>query len=77
MNGVDIIFITFNNADFFLQPQSEDVEPLPDGWRVKIHLPPQLKDEGVQEKAIKATDGSWMVLISTNALLTFILGITM
>ena len=77
VNGVDIIFIIFENADFFLQPQSKDVEPLPNGWRVKIHLRPQLLEEGMREKAIKATDSSWMVIISTNALLTFIFGVTM
>ena len=78
-NGVDVLIITVNNADFFLQPEAKDIEPLPNGWRVKVHLPPQRQqlDSDMRDTAINLTDNSWIAIIFSNAVVTFLFGITM
>ena len=70
------MLVTFANTPIYLKPEDDTLTAIPEGYKMSIQLPPQEKSDEVTTAA-EASDNALLALISTNAWLTFIFGVSM
>ena len=75
----DIVKISFFNTPLYLVPDDPNKSAIPNGWELNIMLPPQKAKvvAAVVDVAPKTTKNGLMTLITANAWLTFLFGVSM
>ena len=74
----DTLMFTFTNTHLYMVPNDDSKEPIPDGWKVSLKLPPQmsLEETGLAISAEDAESGI-VTLIASNSWISFIFGVSM
>ena len=51
MENTDYIKVSFNNTDIILEPETQNLQSLPNGYTLVMQLPPQTR-EALSEEAV-------------------------
>ena len=73
----DKMKITFLNTPFYLIPEDPSLDTIPNGFQMSIDLPPQRESQSVAESVPGSTKATLLALITSNAWLAFMFGVSM
>ena len=68
---LDVALVNFYNTRAYLKPQNDDLEVVPDGYRLKVTIPKQMRPELME--AQQSAEESLKGLVISNLFLSFLL----
>ena len=79
MDGsADVVKITFQNTELFLEPLDETKDVIPNGWTIMIPLPPQMENFSTAVTVVEENaDSGFFSVIAANSWFAFAFGLSM